>query len=224
MATIAEIHLPADEFALSYTLDTIEDVNVEIERIAAHDPASVMPYLWTTSAEPTELERVLAEDATVDAVEKVAQPADDEALYQMEWIDSVEVLVHILIEQEGTILTAEGGQDGWSMRILFPDREALSRTYEFCEENDLRFDLRRICNVDEGKEGRFGLTDGQEDTITTAYDHGYYDVPRSTTLGELAEEVGISHQALSERLRRGHKTLVENSLIVGRGGSDEEDG
>jgi hypothetical protein len=31
MATIAEIHLPADEFALSYTLDTIEDVNVEIE-------------------------------------------------------------------------------------------------------------------------------------------------------------------------------------------------
>ncbi|WP_122090867.1 hypothetical protein [Halalkalicoccus subterraneus] len=33
MATIAEIHLPADEFALSYPFDTIEDVNIEIKRI-----------------------------------------------------------------------------------------------------------------------------------------------------------------------------------------------
>lgn len=107
MATIAEIHLPAGVFALSYTFDTIEDMNIEMERIAASCPALVMPYLWTTSAEPTELEQVLAEDATVDAVEKVAQPADDEALYQIEWIDSVQVLVHILLEEEGMILAVQ---------------------------------------------------------------------------------------------------------------------
>jgi predicted DNA binding protein len=223
MATIGEINLPADEFALGYTLDTIEDVNVEVERIAAHNPDTLMPYLCATSADPTELEYVLAEDATVDAVEKVAQPAADEALYQMEWIDSVEVLVHILVEEDGTMLAAEGRQDGWFMRILFLDRAALSRTYEFCEENDIKFTLRRIYDVDEGKHGRFGLTDAQEETIMAAYDHGYYDVPRDAALTEVAAAVGVSHQSLSERLRRGHKNLVENSLIVGRGGSDDGD-
>lgn len=224
MATIAEIHLPSDEFALGYTLDTIEDVNFEIERIAAHDPEMIMPYLWATSADPEELEGVLAEDPSVDTVSKIAQPADDEALYQMEWIGSVEALVHIIVEEEGSILAAEGRQDGWAMRVLFPDRDALSRTYEFCRENGIRFDLQRIYNVDEGKEGRFGLTDAQENAVAAAYDHGYYDIPRRIDLTELAGEVGISHQALSERLRRGNKTLVENSLIVGEGGSDEEDG
>lgn len=223
MATIAEIRLPSDEFALGYTLDTIENVNFEIERIAAHDPEMIMPYLWATSADPVELEGILAEDVSVDAVSKIAQPADDEALYQMEWIDSVEALIHILVEEEGSILAAEGHQEGWFMRILFPDRDALSRTYEFCRGNDLRFDLQRIYNVDEGKEGRVGLTETQENAITAAYDHGYYDIPRGIDLTALAAEIGISHQALSERLRRGNKTLVENSLVVGKGGSDEED-
>lgn len=224
MATIVEIQLPADEFALGYTLDTIEDVNFEVERIAAHDPETVMPYLWATNADPDELKQVLTEDGSVDAVEKIAHPADDEALYRMEWIDSVETLIHILVEEEGTILTAEGRQDGWFMRILFPDREALSRSYEFYKENKLRFDLKRIYNVDGGKEGRVGLTEGQEEAVTAAYDHGYYDVPRGVDLTKLAEVIGVSHQALSERLRRGHKTLVENSLIVGQGESDEDDG
>jgi predicted DNA binding protein len=32
---------------------------------------------------------------------------------------------------------------------------------------------------------------------------------------EVAEELGISHQALSERLRRGHGRLVRNALVVG---------
>ena len=223
MATIAEIQFPAGEFALRYTLETIEDVNFEVERIAAHDPEMVMPYIWATSADPTELERVLTEDTSVDAVRKVAQPADTEALYQMEWIDSAEALIHILVEEEGSILVAQGRQDGWFMRVLFPDRDALSQTYHFCEKNDLRLDLTRIYNVDEGKRARVGLTEAQEKAITAAYDHGYYEVPRGIDLAGLAAKVGVSHQALSERLRRGNQTLIENSVIIGQGGSDEED-
>lgn len=169
-----------------------------------------MPYLWATSADPTELEQVLAADTSVDTVMKVAQPADTEALYQMEWIDSVEALIHILVEEEGSILVAEGPQDGWFMRILFPDRDALSRTYEFYRENDLRFDLTHIYSIDEGKRGRGGLTQAQEKTITAAYDHGYYEVPRQIDLTELAAELGISHQALSPREQNARRELGHN--------------
>ncbi len=220
MATIAEIRLPTDEFVLSYTLDTLPDVNFEIERIVAHDPDHVMPYVWASGADPEELERTLKEDPSVDDLEVIAQPSgDEESLYQMEWIDSIQTLIHILVEEDGTILAAEARQDGWFMRILFPDREALSRTYDFCEENDLSMDIQRIYNIDQGKQGRFGLTDEQEETIAAAYEEGYYDVPRNVSLSDFADKLDISHQALSERLRRGHKTLVENTVIVG----DEND-
>jgi predicted DNA binding protein len=221
MATIAEINLPADEFALSHTLDTLSDVEFEVERIVAHDPDSIMPYIWVTSANPTELEQVLANDTSIDAIKNLAQPEDGQVLYQMEWIASIETLVHILVEEEGTILAAEGRQDGWNMRILVPDREALSRTYEFCEENDLSLELQRVYDVSQGKEGRFGLTEAQATVITTAYDNGFYNVPRGISLTDLADIIEISHQALSERLRRGHQTLVENSVVVGQGGDDD---
>lgn len=220
MATIGELHLPTDEFVLSHTLGTLEGVDFEIERIVAHDPDEVMPYVWVTGADAEELESVLAEDPSVDAIERIAEP-EEAVLYQMHWIESIQTLIHILLEQEGTILVAEGNQEGWFLRVLFPDRDSLSRAYDFCQENGLSLDIQRIYDVDDGKQGRFSLTEDQEETITTAYERGYYDVPRGVSLSDFAEELDVSHQALSERIRRGHKTLVENSLIVGRG--DEED-
>lgn len=62
--------------------------------------------------------------------------------------------------------------------------------------------------------GQPGLTDIQHDTLVTAIRAGYYDVPRSLLMGELTDELGVSQQALSNRLRRRHRTLVENALSV----------
>jgi predicted DNA binding protein len=42
--------------------------------------------------------------------------------------------------------------------------------------------------------------------------HGYFDTPRETTLEELAVELDISRQALSERIRRGNERLLRQSL------------
>jgi hypothetical protein len=57
-----------------------------------------------------------------------------------------------------------------------------------------------------------GLSATQYDTIARAFRTDYYDVPRGTTLSELASTFGVSHQAVSERLRRGHSHLVERLL------------
>jgi predicted DNA binding protein len=216
MATIAEIRIPSSQFALNHTLTTLEDARFEIERIVAHESEHVMPYVWATGVDPEELERVVEDDPSVEVAEQLARPGDS-ALYQMKWISSIETLVHLLVEEEGTVLAAEGTHDGWFLRVLFPAREALSRTYDFCRERDLTIDVRRIYNVDDGKQGRFGLTERQEATLTEAYDRGYYSVPREVSLSELAEELDVSHQALSERLRRSHRALIENAVIIGEG-------
>ncbi|WP_336344547.1 helix-turn-helix domain-containing protein [Halalkalicoccus ordinarius] len=222
MATIAEVRIPSAQFALHHTLTTLEDTRFEIERIVAHEAEHVMPYVWATGVDPDDLERVLGDDPSVEVAETLARPGDS-VLYQMKWIASIEALIHILVDEEGTVLAAEGTPEGWFLRVLFPAREALSATYDFCREHDLEIDVQRIYNVDDGKQGRFGLTESQETTLTEAYNHGYYAVPREVSLSELAETLDVSHQALSERLRRSHRALIENAVIIGEG-IDGDDG
>ncbi|WP_336363676.1 helix-turn-helix domain-containing protein [Halalkalicoccus salilacus] len=221
MATIGEIYLPADEFALYHTLEALDTVQFEVERMVAHEQGHLMPYVWASGVDREELEDALEEDSSVAECELLAEPEED-YLYRMDWVESIETLVHILTEEEGTILVAESTERGWFLRILFPDRESLSTTYDFCRENGLSIDVQRIYNIDDGRQGRFGLSADQEDTIAAAYEHGYYSVPRGTSLTELAEELGVSHQALSERLRRGHQRLVENTVVIGRDDVSEE--
>lgn len=214
--TIAELALPADEFALWETLRRLEDVEFEIERVVAHDADRVMPYVWASGADDADIDATLDADGSVEAVEVLAD-LEDERLFRMYWIDRIEALVRILVEEEGTILAAFGRGDSWALRTLFPEREALSRTHEFCKEADLTMEVKSIYRLDEGRSGRFGLTDNQQDTLVEAFERGYYEVPRGVTAEELAAELGISHQALSEQLRRAHGSLVENAVVIGRG-------
>lgn len=59
------------------------------------------------------------------------------------------------------------------------------------------------CNMDV-------LTDKQREMMQTASDMGYFEVPREVGLAAVADEIGISSQAASERLRRGqHKLFGE---------------
>ena len=39
--------------------------------------------------------------------------------------------------------------------------------------------------------------------------------PREADLGDVADRLDISHQALSERLRRGHTNLIKETIGVG---------
>lgn len=218
--TIAEIDLPPEEFALSRTISGIDDLEFEIERFVAQDMEHVMPYVWVTNDNREEIESALIEDPSLDEFRLIAD-LDDEWLYQMNWIDQIDTLVQILVEEEGSILAASGDASGWRLRVLFPERNSLSRTYEYCHESDLTIDIRSVYQLDEGREGRFGLTEGQQDTLETAFERGYFDVPRAITLTDLAAELDISHQALSERLRRGEKSVLKNTVIIG-GDTDQE--
>jgi predicted DNA binding protein len=45
-----------------------------------------------------------------------------------------------------------------------------------------------------------------------AYKNGYYDIPRTISTNNLADALGISDQALSERLRRGTARMIASAL------------
>ncbi|WP_254768730.1 helix-turn-helix domain-containing protein [Salinilacihabitans rarus] len=222
MSTIAELTIPADEFALAGTLDAVPDLEVEVERVVAYERDRVMPYVWFTGPEES-LEGVgeaLADDRSVDNAELLTD-LESERLYRMDWVDDVTMIVHLLTEENATILDAVGERTRWRLRILFPERETLSRTYEFADEKGLTVDVEKIHELREERGGRYGLTDAQHETLVAALERGYYRIPREVDMEELAAELGISHQALSERLRRAHRTLVEEAVEIGLADDDE---
>lgn len=214
MGTIAEFELPVREFALGGTFERLPDLEIEIERLVAHDQGQLMPLVWVTAEDFESVDEAFDSDASIESVEHLSVVGDDQ-LYRMAWVESTEMVAHILIEEEGTILSAFGNESGWEFRVLFPDRKSLSRTYDFAEQQGLSFTVSRIYDLDETRNGGFGLTEEQHETLVKAVEEGYFDVPRAITQPELAAKLGISHQALSERLRRAQKTLTRNTIIIG---------
>lgn len=216
MATVAELELAAAEFALQETLTTLDTVEFEVERVVAHDQDHIMPYVWVSGTDRDAIEDALQDDPSVEDAKLISEQ-DHRWLYQMSWVSQIRSLIQMLVEEDSTVLTAFGKADRWDLRILFPDREAVSRTYDYCQEIGLEINVRRIYEHDDSRAGQYNLTGDQQQALVTAFEHGFYEIPRDVTLEDLADELDISHQALSERLRRGYENMIKEGLIVGEG-------
>ena len=107
-------------------------------------------------------------------------------------------------------------RDGrWQSRMRFPDREALRAYRAWCADRDINFELRQLYDGEATERvpaGGRGITDYQREALTLAREQGYFSVPRETSLETLATELGISEQAVSERIRRGTARLVDTAL------------
>lgn len=214
MATVIRAEVPADEFALNETFEAIPDVSFECERIVESGDQVIMPLIWAYGARAEELEDALERDASVDGVSRLAA-FEDETLYRMEWIEKVRLVIQMMTNSQATVLNCYGNEESWTLRVLYPDRDSLSHTHEFCEERGLTLDVHYVREMDSEPAGRFGLTEKQHEAMRAACEAGYFEVPRETELRDLAEEFGVSHQTLSERLRRGHDVLIQEALLVG---------
>ena len=62
---------------------------------------------------------------------------------------------------------------------------------------------------------RSSLTPDQRRAIATAWELGYYDVPRTSTLRDVADELDLADSTVSDLLRRGQASLVAEELGVG---------
>lgn len=56
------------------------------------------------------------------------------------------------------------------------------------------------------------ITTKQQEALETAIDEGYYETPRETDLKDLAEELGISESAASQRLNTAEMKLVKSFM------------
>lgn len=213
MATIVRATVPTAEFALSETLSAAPETVFECERIVKCEEI-VMPLIWARGTDRETLETELERDQSVDHFE-LLDAFDEGYLYRMEWIEKVRLVLQILTNTSATVLDASGNSNRWTVRILYLRREDISKIGEFCDRYGYSFDVKRIRELSGKPTGRYNLTDEQFDALTIACKRGYFDIPRGVDLDDLADELDITHQSLSERLRRGHEVLIEETLLVG---------
>ncbi len=184
--TIAEVAFPADEFALGKTLETLDSVRFDIEQVVAYNRNQFMPFVWAGTADRREVETAFEADESVRDFQFVGG-FDTESLYRLEWVRDIELLTQILVEENGTVLAATGKDDRWNLRLLFSNHNAVTRTYEYCRRRGIDLDLQNIREFSEGRTGRYGLTESQQQTLLLAHDTGYYSVPRNASATDLAD-------------------------------------
>jgi hypothetical protein len=219
---VVRLRISTDSFVLRETLEAVPDAEFACEDVVENGSKTILPLVWARSAEPAALEKALASDASVRSASLLTE-LGDRRLYQMDWEDSAALLIQVATNARATILDLSGGAEGWTMRLLYPSRDALSDSLDFAESLDLSFEIRSICDVggdgcqfaadDAGALNNYGLTPKQAAALEVAYESGYFEVPREVTVAELADELDVSHQALSERLRRGCQTLLRDTLM-----------
>lgn len=214
MATILEFEIPIEEFVLEDTLAKLPDVNIEIERVVADDPDRITPYVWARADDFDALEAAIEDDPTVEDLTTLSE-TNREHSYQIRWQGSIDRLVSLLTRHEGTVTRATGSADGWNFRVLFPNHETLSLAHDCLQDAGFSLSVKAVYEAKDDGHIQYGLTKTQHDTLVAAFEAGYYNVPRGESLTDLAANLGLSHQALSERLRRATGTLVESTLIVG---------
>ncbi|KYH26492.1 HTH DNA binding domain protein [Halalkalicoccus paucihalophilus] len=211
MVSIIEFRIPLDRFALATTFEAVAELDVEAERFAVQATNSVIPFVRVETDDFEAFERALAVDPSVEAASCIADYGD-ERLYRMEWGDDVGFVLDLLLEEDGAITALRTGGEAWEFRLMCPEHHSLSEIYAFCEENGLTLSVDAIYEPDSSDGSEHGLTDSQHASLVKAKEMGYYDVPREVSLSDLSDALGVSHQALSERLRRGHGRLIERTL------------
>lgn len=212
MAKVVELTVPTDRFALSETVKTVPDVTIETVPVAAHGPRGSMSFISAESSMCDRLdEAVKSDETTKNAI--ILSESTDRVLYQVSWRSRVRVVLGVLLQTHGSLLCARATPERWHLRILFPAQDSVSAICENWRQHGIDPSIQRVVGV-AGKLGfaEMELSQCQHDTLLAAYEMDYYDVPRGATLEGVAEELQVSHQALSERLRRGHRNLIQTTL------------
>lgn len=191
-------------------------MEVEAERIAAHSTMWTMPCLWVAHDEFGEVDDALAADPSVETLVETEE-FDREKFYQLEWTDEVIDRVNTYIDKEGSILRAEATTEGWEVRIRFANRDQFDTFRDTLSQQGHSFTLLDLTEPGSPRQSFGELTPDQRDALVAAHAAGYFTVPRETTIQELAEELDMSHQSLSELLRRGMEKLVDGMLTTSHG-------
>lgn len=213
-ASTMRVALPAAEFALADLFERVPDARVECDSAVAN-PADHALLTVRTDERERAIDSAVRSGPSVAAADCFGECADGWT-YRVRWEGRPHRLIQRLVAADVTLLSMRGWNGEWQLRLLAPNREGISQAYDIMDELGCGAECRSITSFDgeDGGSPRSGLTDDQRETLVEAFEAGYYNIPRDVTAEDVADKLGISHQALSERLRRAYPQLIKTALAV----------
>lgn len=203
--------LGSDDVASEYILDLPSNVEAELRRMIPLGDA-VAPLISIRNRRGTDSEAVVRGSPNVREAHLLESESEGE-LFAVEWSESVEDTLGVIDESGGILLNARGSNRGWELEIQFERRDNLRQLLDEYERSGVETTVNRISErATPEKTLPTGVTPLQRGTLRRAYRRGYFEIPRAVTLEELAEEEGVSSQAISERIRRALNTHLGGTL------------
>jgi len=189
-------------------------ISIDIEKLDSSPSIPLRIVFWARGDSFDEFEDALAVDPTVEEFTVLASEQSQRmyCVVVAEGVPCVDLYARS-IDLHGVLIDATRDRSGWTMEMLFPDRDTFGSFRRACEEADLSVTVESIHSGHvEQTTADADLTPAQREILSRAVEVGYFDIPRETTLRGLGDDVGVSGQAASERLRRGMETLVRETL------------
>ncbi|WP_336363757.1 helix-turn-helix domain-containing protein [Halalkalicoccus salilacus] len=211
MSVTIEVHVDADEFEFGRVIESVDGVRIELQTIIPIGEQA-LPLIEIHDEDHRTSVEGLREHPAVAAVVAVEE-YDDRGVYAIEWHEDPDTFFTSIRDQDAQILNAVRPNSHWEFEIRFPSREALTAFRETVNEGELGLDVTRVSQDDRSTaDSKEELSEPQREALDLAVDRGYYAIPREATTAELADELGISDQAVVERLRRATITLARDRL------------
>lgn len=220
MAIITEVQFAYEWGLLAHTLDTLRTVDISVVREASTDPEQDVYVFRFEGAESDRIRDVLEADHTVEVVHPME--GFDAELWGIVFAEETKLMAPKVTSRDGFVLEArssspEDDPRGWHERWLLPDRRALHEIWKTARNDGFQFEVlefRDQAREDPEYPGPYVLTEQQRETLILAYERGYFEEPRETSLDQLASELDLSGSAVGARLRRGMESLIGMSLVA----------
>lgn len=210
MSVVCEFELLSAALPLTAVADAAGTI-LTIDDVMSGTRGAPALVFSTTGVDPAVLEGAMDDHDPV--VEYVAlESAVVESRYRVA-IDTAHTDIYTrLIDRRTHPMGAVVTGRGWKITAQFADRDDLDAFRQAFNERGVRFRPHRVVEATAESTDDFGLSAPQHEALRAAHEMGYFEVPREATLSDLAEELGTTTSALSERLRRAQRQLVGRTI------------
>lgn len=221
MGLIAEFDIHCERLPLVSVASVVPDVTLVLELQFNHGGRPPV-VLTATGGSQTAIEQALTDAADVGAWTRIGT-AGESRRYKLSPALSLEAQLGDTVEElddlkalaieDAIIERIEVRQSGWRQSGWFADRAAFDEFRSFWQDNG-GFRVHKLTRDGKPEPAGEGLTDRQHEALRTAYEMGYFEIPRRASLEAVATELGISASSASERLRRAQTQLLEEVVAT----------
>lgn len=208
---VSQLRLEHPSLLLGPTLRRVPNVTVTPEYWTTVETGRTLVFCSVSSESFDAFETALEVDPTVTEPVLVDR-YPDRRIYRVVRTDDTIPIIAQAASVGGRLLDLSSSRDGWLAQFHFPSRDRLVSFNDFCREREITVSVDHLRVSDDEDDGVVALTDKQQQLLAIAHEEGYFEVPRGTSQDELAERLGISKSAVSQRLRRAIGQLCVSSL------------